>query len=332
MDKSLYYSPNKLLSYNRVLNFTIGERGLGKTYGIKKHAVKRFLKYGEQFIYIKRFKTDFKKIKNFFKALEKDPDFKDNKFEVKGREFWIDDTLFGWAVPLSTWQTEKSNDYPDVTLIFYDEFLKEKDLGGKIPNEPQALLSFMDTVIRNRTNVRVLCAGNSVSIVNDYFVYFGLVPDIRKRYNAYESIVVEITDSPEFRAEREKTPFGQLIKDTEYGKMSLGNEFVNDSETFIEKRSKKSKYQFSVVYKGMTFGIWTDINEGLMYLSQDHDPSSKKVFALTREDMNDNRVFANSQNYYVRKMVNTFKRSELRFDGQLVRTIGYEMLRMFNIK
>jgi hypothetical protein len=32
MDESLYYNPNKMLSYNRILNFVIGARGIGKSF------------------------------------------------------------------------------------------------------------------------------------------------------------------------------------------------------------------------------------------------------------------------------------------------------------
>ncbi|ARM70176.1 terminase [Bacillus phage Harambe] len=331
IDTSLYYSPNQLLSYNRVLNFTIGPRGYGKTYGIKKHCVKRFLKHGEQFIYIKRFKGDISKVKSFFENLAKDPDFEGVQFEVKGKEFFIDGQLAGFAIALSRWQTEKSNEYPDVHNVFFDEFLREKDLGGHIPNEPKALLSLLDTIFRNKVDCRCICAGNSVSIVNDYFTYLGAIPDARKRFNAYDDYVIEITDSPAFTNARKETPFGKLISKTDYGEMALNNEFVNDCEVFITKRTKRSKYQFSVVYKGMTLGVWTDINEGLMYLSQDHDPSSRKVFALTRDDMNDRRQYATRRNYFIKKMVNTFNRGELRFDSQLMRTIGYEIMKKLNI-
>ena len=40
----MYYDYNKLYSYNALFNFIIGERGVGKTYGIMKKAVKDFIK------------------------------------------------------------------------------------------------------------------------------------------------------------------------------------------------------------------------------------------------------------------------------------------------
>ena len=51
----MFYDYNKVLSYNAMFNFIIGERGVGKTFGAKKFCINRFLKYGEQFVYIRRY-------------------------------------------------------------------------------------------------------------------------------------------------------------------------------------------------------------------------------------------------------------------------------------
>ena len=61
-----FYDYNRIKSYNALFNFILSPRGNGKTYGAKKFVIKRFLKYGEQFIYVRRYKTEFKKLKLFF--------------------------------------------------------------------------------------------------------------------------------------------------------------------------------------------------------------------------------------------------------------------------
>lgn len=333
MDNSLYYNPNKLLSYNRILNFIIGARGIGKTYGYKKYCINRFLKSGEQFIYLKRYKTDVKGVEQFFDTVAQE--FQGTSFKVKGRELYINDQLAGWVMPLSSWQSVKSREFPNVCTILYDEFLLEKSSKQMyMQDEPKALLNFMDTVIRNRDNARCICMSNAVSIVNPFFLYFGLVPNIDKRYNAYESIVVEIPDSVDFTEERKKTKFGKLIDGTDYGDFSLGNEFINDSQVFIEKRSKESRFQFSVVYNGMTIGAWVDTEKGILYLSNDYDPTSKKTYALTTDDLDENTLLMNNwkNNYYLGKMVNAFLNGYLRFDNQVLRNVGYEMFKKMRVQ
>jgi hypothetical protein len=66
--------------------------------------------------------------------------------------------------------------------------------------------------------------------------------------------LIEIPDSKDFSAERRKTRFGQLIDGTEYGEMSLDNDFVNDSNVFIEKRSKDSKVCLYRYLQGYEYG------------------------------------------------------------------------------
>lgn len=62
-----WYDPTKIKSYNKTLNFIIGGRGIGKTYSFKKDVINRFKKKGKQFFYLRRHKSDMKKIKNFSK-------------------------------------------------------------------------------------------------------------------------------------------------------------------------------------------------------------------------------------------------------------------------
>jgi hypothetical protein len=332
MDKSLYYDPNKLLSYNRILNCCIGARGIGKSYGFKKHVVNRFLKHGKQFIYLRRYKGELTKLPQFFNDIKNE--FPNTEFKVKGRQLFINGKQAGWGIPLSAWQSEKSNAYPDVETILFDEFIREKDNSGYLPNEVPALLNFMDTVFRDRENVRCVCLSNAVTIVNPYFLYFSLIPNINKRFNAYDSIVVEIPDSKDFSAARRQTKFGALIDGTEYGEMALDNNFVNDSQVFIDKRSKNSRFICSVVYNGMTFGIWVDSDIGLMYLSTEYDPSSKLLFAMTTEDLDENTMLMSNwkTNYYLVKMVSAFKKGYLRFDNQVVRNIAYELFKRMHVQ
>lgn len=331
MRTDLYYNPNKLLSYNRIINFVIGARGIGKSFAFKEHPIKRYLKHGKQFIYVRRYKTELKKVPYYFTDVEHK--FPDHELKVNGKTFMIDGKVAGWAIPLSTWQSEKSNAYPNVETIIFDEFIREKDNSGYLPNEVEALLNLMDTVFRDRDNVRCVCMSNAVSVVNPYFLYFGLVPDIDKRYNAYKDIVVEIPDSHDFAMERRKSKFGSLIDGTEYGGMSLDNEFVNDSDVFIDKKTDQAKFKFSVIYQGMKIGVWVDVREGLMFLSNDFDPSGKFVYALSTDDLNENNMLLTGwkDNYHLKKMVSAFMNGYLRFENQVLRNLGYEMFKKMRI-
>ena len=77
-----WYSPINIKSYNKFLNFIIGGRGIGKTYGFKKDCISRYKKKGKQFLYLRRYKTDLKKIKTFLN--DQFENFKDDEFKITG--------------------------------------------------------------------------------------------------------------------------------------------------------------------------------------------------------------------------------------------------------
>ena len=69
----MYYDYDKISSYNATFNMIITNRGFGKTYGAKKRAINKFLKKGEQFIYVRRYKSELKKVKDkFFEKIKKE--------------------------------------------------------------------------------------------------------------------------------------------------------------------------------------------------------------------------------------------------------------------
>ena len=57
MSDNIFYNYDRVISYNAFLNFLIGERGVGKTYGASKFVTKQFINKNEEFVYIRRYKT-----------------------------------------------------------------------------------------------------------------------------------------------------------------------------------------------------------------------------------------------------------------------------------
>ena len=85
---SQWFDINKVLSYNAMLNFVVGYRGVGKTYGAKVWAVNHFFKTGMKFIYLRRFKEEVNgdDLKTFFTQIENDEKMKGHEFTVDGRK------------------------------------------------------------------------------------------------------------------------------------------------------------------------------------------------------------------------------------------------------
>ena len=164
----MYYSRNDLLSYNALFNFVVGERGTGKTYQFKDWAISDFIKNKNQFVYVRRYKTEFKDIGNFFDDMIKK--YPEHEFSVAHGKFYIDKEIAGFYIPLSTSITKKSVAYPNVNKIGFDEFILEKSTLHYLPNEVNAFLGLYETIARDRNNVRVMFMANSVTLINPYFL------------------------------------------------------------------------------------------------------------------------------------------------------------------
>lgn len=334
----LHYNPNELLSKQRVLNFVLGARGLGKTYAYKKYATQRFINHGEQFIYVRRYKSDLKAtIFTFFNDVKEE--FPDAKLEVKNNRFYINGEIAGYAMTLASFNSLKASSYPLVTLMIYDEFLIEDGSAQRyMTNEPRALLNVMDTVARNRVNFRCVCLSNAVSMVNPYFIYFdkkfkSRQPDPEKKFNVYDDIIVEFPDSVDFSADRKSTPYGRLIDGLEYGDFSLNNVFVNDTATFIEKRTSTSYFVFNIVYNGLWIGFWADNGEGLLYASKQIDPYGK-TYSLQTKDHKPNMLLIDSwrNNRHLKMMIKSIKKGYLRFDNQQIKQTCFDLFKVIGIK
>ncbi|MGG0092570.1 phage DNA encapsidation protein, partial [Bacillus altitudinis] len=117
----MWWNPRDVLSYNKLFSFVVGQRGGGKTYGSKKLVINNFIRKGEQFIYLRRWKTEFQDLNLFFADVMHE--YPEHTFEVKGKKLFIDGQLAGFAIALSTALQKKSTSFRQVSYIIYDEFV-----------------------------------------------------------------------------------------------------------------------------------------------------------------------------------------------------------------
>jgi len=130
-----YYDYNKILSYNAPINILIGERGVGKTYGMKDYLIRRFLKKKEKFLYIRRYENELKSVfqKDFFGDIR--DKYSDILLTSKNKRFYINGEEFGIAKRLTESQDLKSVSFSDVKTIVFDEYAIEKNRRYYLSNE-----------------------------------------------------------------------------------------------------------------------------------------------------------------------------------------------------
>ena len=302
----MWYTPNQQLTYNRIFNFVVGVRGGGKTFNTILHGIKRFIKTGEQFIYLRRRQVDLddactgkKGSGNLFSDIIHKGYFNDREFKVTkdssgGYVFYLDDKIMGYGKALST--ARRSTSLPDVKLIIFDEFLIDDSIGhDRYLNSGKEMFlfnNFYETIARGR-DIPCVFLGNAFSMVNPYFIELGIrINDIQdnKIYKG-KSWTVLFWKDEDFLAQREQTQFFQATKDTSFSRHAFDNSFYLDKKDFIAKRDKDSEHHFSLVYLGKTYGVWVNWEKGTYYVStKGANANRHKTISMSLEDNKPNNV------------------------------------------
>ena len=327
MNNDIYYNYDKLFSFNFLLAFVIGERGCGKTFNAKVAVLKKFLKSGEQFIYLRRYKTELDTaLATFWDDLQGNGYFEEYNLKVvKSKmltKFTCNGKVCGYAVPLSTANILKSTAFPKVKTIIFDEFILDGASGTYryLKNEVTMMLDVIETVGRLR-DIQVLFLGNALSIVNPYFSYFNLDLPYNGEFRTFKDgmIVVNYIKNLKYRETKKQSKFGKLIDGTDYGRYAIDNEMLRDNSHFIEKRPSDSVFWGVLIINGNNVGMWQGKN-GYLYLSDKYDPNTLHKFACDFNDHSEHTVFLNArENYYLRLCVNAYKQGLLKFENMKVK-------------
>lgn len=325
----MWFTPDKIFSYNALLNFCVGARGCGKTYGTKKWAIKRYLKTGKKFIYLRRYKEDLKDIDRFFDTLSNDEELKIHKMSVKGKRFYIDGEECGEALALSIAQAKKSVEYPDTDLIIFDEFIIEKGFQHYLDNEVIKLFNFMDSIFRNRDNCRCICLANSIVWANPYFAFFKFVPmEDGFQVTQQGEVLLNVYKNEEFKEMREQTKLAKVTEGTTYKEMAFENRFEDVNEDFIRQRPKNGYLSVNIYWRKKTYGVWVDIDTYSYIISTTTNPDAPTICYTTKDFKNNMMVITDKSSRINKNLKGAFQKGYLYFENMYIRN---EMLDLFSI-
>lgn len=304
----------------------IGERGVGKTYGVSKFVIEDFIKKQNEFAYIRRYKPELSTaVPKFFSALNTNNEFPNNHLYNKGNTFYCDGAPCGYAMKLSTAQDLKSSNFNKVKNIIFDEFIIEE--GQKklyLKNEVFIFLNLIETIARLR-DVRIFMLANAVTVTNPYFLYFDINIPYNSEIKLYKNglILVQYMKNEEYRAEKKKSKFGQLVAGTSFEKYAIDNEFIMDNNTFIEKKQGSAKFSFAFIYNNETFGVWFDYKLGKIYVSLDFIKNTPLIFSTTLDNHQPNTLLLKSAKKYKcwKTFIEQFELGNVRFENQKIKNI-----------
>lgn len=328
-DEKLYYDTARICSYNAIFNFLVGSRGLGKTFGFKKKAIRDNIKKGHEFIYVRRFKNELVTSKNTFFA-DIEYLFPDWDFRVMGnqaqrapietrdekkREWFV----MGYFVALSTGQTFKSVAFPKVRTIIFDEFIIEKGATHYLPDEANLFQNFYYTVNRNRDGkhiTRVYFLANSVSIMNPYFIKYKIRPDNLPEISLSNKgfILVHFPDASDYAGAVGQTTWGRFIAGTEYEDYAVNNSFADAHDNLIDFKPPTARYHFTLESSIGMFAVWYDMRSG-NYYAQSKRPGNELLFTLLPEKMDEGKVLMTFQDKPLGYLRSAFRQGRMFFDA-----------------
>ena len=138
-----YFRLDSLDKTGALYRIAIGERSNGKTYACLERILENYCKKHKQGAYIRRWNEDFKRNrgKNIFSGLVannlvakysngvwnnvtyRNGAWYLSKFDDELNKEILDEDPFCYAFSLNEFEHDKSTSYPDMAIIFFDEFL-----------------------------------------------------------------------------------------------------------------------------------------------------------------------------------------------------------------
>lgn len=117
--------------------------------------------------------------------------------------------MFGYSARLTEAQDFKGSSYPNVKTIIFDEYPIEKNKRYYLPNEAMIILGIFDSIIRNRSDVKIFILGNAVEGVeySPLFSFFNLSLPYGKDYKLFKDnlILLYYGKNEAFREARQNT-------------------------------------------------------------------------------------------------------------------------------
>lgn len=338
---SLYWDIKKTLSYNCLFNFIIGMRGAGKTFGSLDYAIRRHLRNREigknwQFLYVRRMKTELEKLTHMrngrlFKKVQ--TNFPEHTLKAESDILYCDKEIIGYAQALSTASILKSDAFPDVKLIVFDEFIIDnRGTYHYLKDEVTKFLDLYETVARER-DVTVLFLSNAVTITNPYFDYFNLNRPLNgnvQRFGKSKDILVEWVANKQLSELKKESRFGQIINGSEYSDYAYDNEWLLDNTDFLGKKSHRSVYYITVRYKGEYMGIWFDSLQWLYFVSDDVDRQCNKVYSITTDDQKPNMLLIKTakKQPFMKNLIDAYNAGAMRYENMKLKNAFREIMRM----
>ena len=321
-----YYDPSRILSYNTPWVFVTGARGRGKTYAFKKRVIKKAIKDGDEFIYLRRFKGEAATFKTFFDDIR--GEFPGFDLSVKGKVAYLGGakggTPIGQVVYLSAAQMLKSVSLKRVKHIIFDEFILEKGATHYLPDEASIFEGLYSTVDRWDDRVQVYFLANAFSLTNPYYVKYGIVPtaEITVEPGPDRFWAVHTDRSEEFADQVSKTKFGAFLRrqDDENSRYMIDSSFRDEGVELVEAKPPSAVYSLTIVGGSCPLSFWLGRDWATWYVTGGAT-KAPNLYTLDIRRVDERTRLLQPRDSYLRNIRDSYARGCMRFDKLTTRNL-----------
>lgn len=332
MRKQLYLSNNHLMSYGCHVMAEIGARGIGKTYNKKKYVLKQFIFKGRVFAWLRDNENALKEVMDnngakWFKDVIKDPcinkHLKDAKIVLKDGILTINGKLAGYFMACSTFYKLKGNDYQDIDIIVYDEFIAEKTQAIR-GNRAWEFQNMLETIGRLRKDFKVFLTANALDRGDELLNY--LLGNIKLTGFGYyvdhkRSVVVHYAEnSPAYVEQKKQSIAGRLALGTIFEDNLINNVFTSTKVNLFD-RKPKGTFLLAIFRDSLGRRIRIDIGEDNAYCSIDKNELANKDKHFVTDISLVNIDYALASNDLINGVVRLAGTGHMYFDSELTNRI-----------
>lgn len=332
-----YYDGTKLLSLNDIngnkpeIYMCTTNRTGGKTTFFGRYLVRRFLKFGEKFCLLYRYKYEIADVADkFFKDIGS-LFFPEYTMTGEKRGYGSFMELFltppdsdrgkpcGYAVSLSSADSVKkySHLFSDVSRILFDEFQSETN--NYATEEIKKFMSIHTSMARGQgaqtRYLPVYMLSNPVSIINPYYTAMGISErlDDKTKFLRGNGYVLEQGFVESASRSLKDSPFMRAFGDSAYADYAAQAIYLNDNKAFIERPTGRSKYLCTIRCDNKEYAIREYIDAGLLYCDNRVDSTRTNRIAVTTDDFKINYVMLKRNDIFIANMRYYFERGCFRF-------------------
>lgn len=326
----IYHDRNLVLSYGARINLICLPRSVGKGWTYKDFCISRYLNYEEEFVYVRRYKSEMKKCKDeFFNDVA--DNFPNNKFAINGDNIIIDKEKAGKFIPLSIASQYKSVSLAKAKNMIFDEMIPEDMNVRYLPNECNAFANLLVTVFRRR-DFRVFILCNKTSSITPYNIYFNLPPFNKNYYDKDRKILIWCEENIDASSSEngDISPIAQTLKGTSYSDYAFKNQVLYSGENIrISHRNKGwSELLFLMNISGEYVGVYFEKGSYNIFIDDNCDKTFPIKYNIDLYNLREcERMFDKATNH-AQILKQAIKTGKLYFESPKAKILTQNFLKL----